>query len=617
MKSFYPKLLGLSVFISLFGMHTLQAQSFINPLPIPDTIDVTSDTLTLDVESHNFNPNGGSDTLNTSITTFAFNHSTSTSNTYLGPTLIWHTGRNISIRVQNNLPDTATVHWHGAHVPPYMDGGPHQPIPPNGGVWPVNFTILDSACTLWYHPHAHDETYSQVEMGLSGIIIVDDPTDPIRDALPHRYGIDDFPIIIQERNFIPTGSTPTHAIDTNQHGGGTTIINGVMLPYLNVPPQMVRFRLLDGSSRMSYNLGFSQIASGLLPMTVVGSDGGYLPSPQVVDTIMIGPGIRQEIVFDFTSYAGQTVYLTNVKTTPSTTIIGIGPPEQSAADFFMEIRVDTVQSLPVGSIPSNFPPLNVPPTNSSTRVRKKFLIGSGGPTNPVPFSINGNQFLIDVINDTIPLGATEIWSVYNATNVAHPFHIHDIQFYVTHYEQVTSGSSDTLPIPVEMMGPKDNVLIEAGHRFTFVGVFDDFGVALGPNASDSAYMYHCHILTHEDGYYAPGGGSGPGFRDNHGMMQQFIVHNGLTLTGTHEDPAKNLTFYPNPTSGQLHLRGDSPQGSEVRLFDLQGKLLRAIGFPAFNGDVLIPVDDLARGMILVEYRSANGGHLVQKILLRE
>jgi blue copper oxidase len=616
MEHRYPRWFGIVALLLCLGGLRTHAQTFVNQLPIPNTVDNAVVNLSLDVESHNFSPQAGvTDTLDTLVKTFAFNlENDSVGNSYLGPTLIWRPGRHQSINVKNNLTQTATVHWHGAHVPPSMDGGPHQPIAP-GATWPVHFDVMDTACTLWYHPHAHDETFAQVEMGLSAIIIVDDSTDPVRNALPHRYNVDDFPIIIQERTFEASGDPSfIYQIDTNQHGGppSRTIVNGVVNPYLEVPPQLVRFRILDGSSRMAYRLGIGQTAGNPLPFQLIASDDGYLGAPITVDSFLTGPGIRNEIVFDFSPYAGQNVYLMNmIQTASGSGIIGIGPPEQSTAPFFLEFRVGAVAVPPLGTVPT-FPALNIPATASYTKQRTKDLIGQGGPTNPVPFSINGNQFLLDVVNDTIMLDSTEIWHIYNVTNVAHPFHIHDIHFFVTHVEIATSGSSDTIPIPAEMMGPKDNVLVQKDMRVTFVTTFRNFATLID---SDSAYMYHCHILTHEDGYYAPGAGGGPSFRDMHGMMQQFVVWNGITVQADEQELADGMVLYPNPAYDELHLKGESTEPSTVRVYDLSGRTLVMQTLAPFAGTTTIPVEGLSRGMVLVEWTSAAGTH-TRKVVLR-
>jgi FtsP/CotA-like multicopper oxidase with cupredoxin domain len=626
MRKNYPKLCIALIALAFGSAKMGYGQAYINALTVPPTLDQAFDTLSLDVEMHDFNPGGyipvvaannagvnyPADTVFGPVQTFAFNAGSSLSNSYLGPTMIWRQGREQHIHYVNNLPgnDTSTVHLHGAHVPAWVDGGPHGKIFPGGGTRDVTFQPLDRTCTLWYHPHGLEQTYTQVQMGLAGMTIVEDAVDPVRNALPHTYGVDDFPIIVQDIFFRQNSTTDTTmVIDTLQAGAGRVpIINGTYQPYLNVPPQKVRFRVLDGSTRWAYVLGIGDSTFTPQNFTLIASDGGYMSPFEVVDHFLTGSGIRNELVFDFTGKEGQTFYLLNLRDSMpanSGTIIG-NLPEGSALPAFIKFNVGTTQINPAGPLPT--PPAIVPyPTFTYTKTRAKSLIGQGGPVNPAPFSIDGLQYEPGVINDTVQLDSTEIWTVYNQTNVAHPFHIHDIQFFVTSVVKATSGTSDTIPIPVEYKGWKDDILVLAHQKFTFVTKFDDFGTLIDP---DSTYMYHCHILTHEDGYYSPTGN-----REHTGMMQQFVVYNpNIVIAKDPQSPADNITLYPNPAQDVINLKGTSINESQLRIFDLSGKLLLSKTLPPLDGTLAIDISKLQTGMVLVEWESPLG-RMVRKVVI--
>jgi len=102
--------------------------------------------------------------------------------------------------VANQLPEATTLHWHGMRLPARMDGGPHQMIPP-GQHWQPDWTVEQPAATLWDHPHLHGRTAEHVYRGLAGLLIIDDTTPD----LPHRYGIDDIPLIVQNKQLTPDG----------------------------------------------------------------------------------------------------------------------------------------------------------------------------------------------------------------------------------------------------------------------------------------------------------------------------------------------------------------------------------------------------------------------------
>lgn len=118
--------------------------------------------------------------------------------TYLGPTLRAERGEKVRVEVTNQLGETTTVHWHGMHIPARFDGGPHQPIKP-GHTWRPTWRIDQPAATLWYHPHPHGRTQDHINRGLAGMFLIDDPSSRVADRLPHHYGVDDVPVIVQDK----------------------------------------------------------------------------------------------------------------------------------------------------------------------------------------------------------------------------------------------------------------------------------------------------------------------------------------------------------------------------------------------------------------------------------
>lgn len=154
------KLINFSKFIIcillLFSLNN-RAQ---NKLQIPDTLSGTKFNLTIQKGSLIFYPGFTTNTIGVN-------------GNILGPTLILRKGDNISMNVTNTLTDTTTIHWHGMHVAPQNDGGPHTVILP-GTTWQPQFTVMDNAATYWYHPHLHRKTAEHVTKGIAGFIIVRD-----------------------------------------------------------------------------------------------------------------------------------------------------------------------------------------------------------------------------------------------------------------------------------------------------------------------------------------------------------------------------------------------------------------------------------------------------------
>jgi blue copper oxidase len=98
-------------------------------------------------------------------------------------------GDAVQINMTNKLNESTTLHWHGMHIPPIMDGRPHQ-IVPSGTVWRPYWTVKNQAATLWYHPHLHEMTQAHLVKGIGGFIIVRD-AEEVALKLPRKYGVDD------------------------------------------------------------------------------------------------------------------------------------------------------------------------------------------------------------------------------------------------------------------------------------------------------------------------------------------------------------------------------------------------------------------------------------------
>lgn len=430
----------------------------------------------------------------------------------LGPTLMLRKHQLLTLQVNNQLADTTTIHWHGMHVAPQNDGGPHTPILP-GMVWSPSFQVLDAAATMWYHPHLHYKTYDHVQQGIAGFIYVRDSLEAAL-SLPRSYGIDDFPLAVQTKaidsnNQIRTDHT---ALDT------FLVVNGTYRPFANMPAQWVRLRLLNGSPERVYNFGFSDNRN----FSMVASDQGLLGAPVVLNRILLAPGERAEILVNLGADQGNTLFLMNYGTTIPSGRYGAAQPGMGAnqtipdyannplngANFnVLEIRVQAPTANPVLQIPSTLISHQPWLENQANATRNLTFTmmgmgggGGGGMSLMGPFLINGAHYDMSVINYSIPFNNIEIWELRNQTPIAHPFHIHNVPFYVL-------DINGQLP-PAEFRGKKDVILVPPGNGVVrFITKFEDFYNDTLP------YMYHCHMITHEDD----------------GMMGQYVVNSPCSL----------------------------------------------------------------------------------------
>jgi blue copper oxidase len=214
---------------------------------------------------------------------------------YLGPTLRLRRGQKVVVRVQNGVPQTITMHWHGLIIPGADDGGPHQGILP-GNSWWVELSIDQPAATLWFHPHIYPTTAELVIKGLAGLLIIDDDNAD-RLPLPSRWGVDDLPLIIQDRRFANDGQFFERfniVAVTNGYIGDTVLVNGAHLPEARTVRGWLRLRILNGSNARSYALTSSDGRS----FFVIASDGGLLESPVELKQLLVHAAERFEVLLD-------------------------------------------------------------------------------------------------------------------------------------------------------------------------------------------------------------------------------------------------------------------------------------------------------------------------------
>ena len=253
-------------------------------LPIPALIDGTdgSPVEMLIRNGHwSFNPGIATPTL-------GFNQN------YPGPTIRTRRDSELNLVYRNTLVEGVAVHGHGLHVPGNVDGGPQLEIPPDEE-WSPTLSIEQPAATCWYHSPTHGKSGEQTYRGLAGLIIIDD-TESDGLELPHRYGIDDLPVIIHDRTFDEKGHLVYSLNNAGEDGwyGDTAIINGAVAPTARVPAGKVRLRLLNGANARFYIVAFSDNRT----FHKIASDGGLLTSPVPMTAMEMSLGERCEIIVD-------------------------------------------------------------------------------------------------------------------------------------------------------------------------------------------------------------------------------------------------------------------------------------------------------------------------------
>ncbi len=566
---FYSVLSILMLFAS-----ALSAQ---NPLFIPPSLTGTNFNLAVQTGATNF--------YGTTLTpTYGINGN------FLSPTLIVNKGDVCTFNVINNLSVRTTMHWHGLHVAAENDGGPHQIILA-GNTWSPTFEILNNAGTFWYHPHGEGKTDLHVSKGLAGMIIIHDPSE-LGLGLPQTYGVDDFPIIVQTKAF-----DALKQIAIADHMDTAVFVNGTLNPFLEAPAQVVRLRLLNGSSMRTFNFGFSNN----MTFSQIATDGGLIGAPNQLTRLQLAPGERSDIVLNLSSMNGQSVQLMSYSSEMPEGIFGSPLVENfpdimdmyienflNGADFnLLNINVipPTVSPTPIITIPATLVPY-IPYNPMDANINRTFvfdtirLLTADVPDfMEGPFGINDKVFDMDSINIKVPLNSTEIWTLKNNTAIAHPFHIHDIEFNILE-------KSGNPPIAAET-GWKDVVLVMPHDSVKFITKFTDFADTMTP------YMYHCHILHHEDD----------------GMIGSFVVFDPAAELDSKTANNAGVTVYPNPTNDFWNISGSWNKDDVIyiSIYNLLGAKVYSKTYKKLSPEDEISISSLTfdAGLYLLEIKTGD------------
>ncbi len=457
---------------------TAEAKGFTTALPVPpllDNLDKTgkSASFSINVQKGEVEFFPGKSTA-----TLGYNGN------FLGPTMRVRNGQRFRVKVNNTLSETTTLHLHGLHLPAKWDGGPRQPVPP-GTTWNPDFIIKQEAATLWYHPHAMGLTGKQVYYGLAGLFFIEDEISDRLD-IPKTYGEDDIPLVIQDRRFFSSGQFAyVQGMHDTMNGviGNHMLVNGVIKPTLTVPSGLVRLRLLNGSNSSIYKIAFDDKRI----FNVIASDGGFLERPVPMKGIVLSPGERAEILVDFSRESRYAIISLLV--------------DQLRGGSFEAMRIAVKGTGKIRKMPRALRKGEKIDPSEATKTRRFIMetMSMGGGRMGMGMSgrrltINGKKMDINRIDEKVKLNSTEIWEITNRSammmRMPHSMHLHDVQFHIL-------SRNNNAP-PLHEQGRKDTVLIMPGETVRIISRFRDY---------TGVYMYHCHLLEHED----------------NGMMGQFEV----------------------------------------------------------------------------------------------
>jgi len=445
----------------------------------------------------------------------------------LGPTFKARINSGNAVRLTNNLDPfdpgfgipQLTLHVHGGHTPYRSDGfagslplggGTFDPVVKPGYHYDYTYPMRDPGflsdpsggdfterpSSLWYHDHVLDFTGPNVYRGLAGFFRVFDELDAADESqglrLPYGdHGQFDVPIVIQDKTFAADASVVFDPFNHDGILGDKFLVNGKIQPYLDVQGHRYRLRFLDGSNARFYQLFLTNAAGRHFPMTAIATEGGLLDHAVSVDSLLVSPALRFEVIVDFSLFKeGEKLYLENRLVQDD----GRGPkgtfeqPETVPSGVrLIEFRVgakiqDDSRDIQPGTPLRPFAAITSQELSRVTTFREFEFTRSHG-----SWTVNGQLLDLNVAMARPAINGPEIWRLKNSSGGWwHPIHIH------SEYCRVL-GRNGKRPSPFVLeqdgIAKKDTVVLGPGSEVDIYFKFRDY---TGP------FVLHCHNVEHED-----------------------------------------------------------------------------------------------------------------------
>jgi spore coat protein A len=469
------------------------------------------------------------------------------------------------------------THLHGGRTAAGSDGWTENAVFPRQSTV-CSYDNDQPATMLWYHDHALGITRYNIYAGLAGLYLIRDPEEASLGLPAGRYEI---PLLIQDRNLdsAPDGTLTGRLLHkvadhTMEFFGPFTTVNGTIWPYADVEARQYRLRVLNASNSRTYRLVLldDRGANVLDRVRQIGTDGGLLDAPvsPPADGLILAPAERADLIVDFRDLRGRRLVLVNAATAPFTGAAFDRAPGTADAEHrlpypqVMQFRVSSEPADDTFVMPtrlSGFRRMNAS-NLAATCVQRMValvkhevdghdmfmlheLVASDAP-------IEGERLLAiqdesgvttnyrtvaerfeDTVNFMVADGSTEVWHFLNLTKNMHPMHVHLVQFQAIGRELYdVSGFDDKafatksplrfkkrLDLAANELGPKDTIRVNPGERVSIAMTFQGYA---------GRYMYHCHMLEHED----------------MDMMRPFVVMPAAAMTAMGMGPMKKMPRTP-------------------------------------------------------------------------
>ena len=401
-----------------------------------------------------------------------------------GPTLRVRPGDALRIRLINDLPpnpdsaplnmalphhfNTTNFHFHGSHVSPgeisdnifrSMEPGQSYDIEI---VVPTNYT----SGTYWYHPHHHGSADVQISGGMAGALIVEGDFDDVAEIADAEEHI----LILNEVLFDYRGTIEVYDTVWPEAVPRFLSVNGQREPVIRMRPgEVQRWRIVHAGHEDNLNIALEKHA-----LHAVSFDGIRRSRIERTESLLIAPGQRADVLvqageagtYAFAAIANDQGYASPVG--PLASIVVEGEP--------------LTKSLPasLGEAP------HITIRDDEVTNTRRITLSVEEPEFPpaanyqeFAYLVCGRRFDPNRVDQRIPLGAVEEWTVVNEHDNDHIFHIHTNPF------QLVTINGEKLAEP----NWRDTVVVPRKGSVTFRTRFLDF---------TGRFVHHCHMMNHEE-----------------------------------------------------------------------------------------------------------------------
>ena len=441
---------------------------------------------------------------------------------YSGPVLRVNPGDVLHLRLINHLPQITNIHFHGLAVSPLGHGDDSLHMVPPGETWDYVIPIPKDhpPGVYWFHTHGHDFAERQLMGGLSGTLIIEGFQQQVPATAP-----------LKERLLVLKDFSPDPKGNLNRvpkpYNVVIKTINGQLMPRIDIQPGETQLWRLSAQTADAY----FRLSLQRHEFTIIGRDSRPLPHPETARELMIGPAERVDVLVTGGKAGAYKLVAEKTSTGP-------------AGDMFGSQNMALMVS---GRDPASSPPVPLGPLTIASgasqpipgdRIDARRLVSfSEDPLVTGLFFINHATFDPERVDFKVPLGSIEEWTIRNASDELHVFHIHQLPF------QVISVNG----APVPFGGLLDTVNVPIHGEVKIRLAFTD-PIIVG------RFLFHCHILEHEDKgmmaqieVYDPRVGPMPdGPMDMGSVTHRAGDMHGMTMPHTPPPPAAPLSLAAVP-----------------------------------------------------------------------